>query len=140
MPSLDLSSMSSSGVDDALQVLEGRAHNEVFSLSSLLISTNHSVKRQKRSSENACPATSALEEALKQLEDTDNCYDMNSCYGMPRRSLPRAVILSAFDTAVSEKTCNWDWTCADEHAMIFPSKFCTNEVEGLPKERVTWTS
>ena len=139
MPSLDLSSMSSPGMEDALQVLEGRARNEVFSFSSLLISANP-VKRQKRSSNEDCPATSALEEALKQLEDTDNYYDKNSCYGLPRRSLPRAVILSAFDTAVSEKTSNWDWSFADEHAKMFSSKFCTNEVAGLSKEQMTWSS
>ena len=150
MPSLDLSSMSSSGADDALQVLEGRARNEVLSFSSLLISTSasssssSSAKRQKRF-DAASPATSALEEALKQLDDNSNDHKINF-YEVPPLAVNclqrTAVKLSSFDASCTtlEKT-SWDWAFSDEHSKMFSSsKSCTNEIAGLPKEQPGWAA
>ena len=151
MPSLDLSSMSSSGAEDALQVLEGRARNEVLSFSSLLISTSasssssSSAKRQKRF-DAASPATSALEEALKQLDDNSNDHKINF-YEVPPLAvncLQRTAVvkLSSFDASCTtlEKT-SWDWAFSDEHSKMFSSsKSCTNEIAGLPKEQPGWAA
>jgi len=156
MPCFDLSSMSS-GASDALQVLEGKAKNEVFPsqlqlsskvFSSLIISakqTPDSSKRQKRSE--ASPATSALEEALKQLENDENLFSIKPLPSATTSSLmcnnnssraTNTMIMSHFDLAVVEKT-SFDWAIQEEHSKMIP-KSCTNEVAGVvPSELASWT-
>jgi len=134
MPCLDLSSMSSSGgLEDALQVLEGRAKNEVFPnnaevFSTLMISSS---KRQKRSENN--PASAALEEALKQLENDENLFlpsttTSNKSIVSKRTNHKMISTASVFDfTTGKSSSSSFDFAIHDEHSKMF-SKSCTNEV------------
>lgn len=153
MPCFDLSAMST-GASDALQVLEGKAKNEVFpsqlssmGFSSLIISAKQTPsvsKRQKRS--DASPATSALEEALKQLENDKNFSNIQPLPSATSSSLmcsnssnrtTNTMIMSPFDLAVAEKT-SFDWAIQEEHSKMVP-KSCTNEAVGVvPSERAAW--